>query len=418
MRNLGRIFFLGLLTATAGSLAAKEYSFSEILALSKESPAVREAEAGAAESSARARKEGKDYMDLVLGYSYMDLSTGGSGLSSEMAFHKFTLKQGLPTSGRLKAAGSAARFESSMAETNVSFLLRERKRQIATMVSSYRWGREIAANRRREVDFLKRLYESAQAQYVGGLLNFSSLNELEIKRIQAENMALDMEKEAELRLLEIQSLAGLRDPDFRLKAGEFPLDFSAASHLEVEPLYQAYLRDNPERGMRSFAIERRKALRDAAKSSFFPDIELMTEFDYRPAGGSTFGVGLEINLPALSFGAKTAGVAAADQAGRVVRERQSQADLEAYNRIRALLLRIDSQLRQLNLLAGGALKAGEENISHMIQEFQVRKADLDSVYGSVMMTFEIRNQYYGLADRIYADLFELESLTGERKYIF
>ena len=409
------LLVLGLAAWAAPSLAAKDYSFAEILALSGEGPAVREAEAGTAEAAARAKKEAGDFPDAVLGYSYMDLGAGPSGPTAEMAFHKFTLKQGLPVSGRLRAAGAAARLEAAMAQNNVLSLVRERRKRLATLVSSYHWGKEIVENRRRETAFLDKLFESAQAQYVGGLVNLSSLSELEIRRVQAETMTLELERENALKLLEIQGILGLKEEDFRLKDESFSLNF-VFSKVKAEDLYLAYLKASPDRGSMNLEVERGIALTEAAKSSRYPDLDLMTEFDYRPAGGSTFGVGVEINLPLLSLGAKSAGIEAAEQANRGARERLARSDLEASSRIRALVLKADSQARQLDLLATRALKTGEENLSHMIQEFQLRKADLGKVFDAAVMTFELRNQYYGLADRLYADLFELEALTGERLY--
>jgi hypothetical protein len=411
------VWAFGLAVLAAVQLPAREYSPQEILALAEAGPAVLEARAAAAESAARAVKEGRDFMDAILGYNLMELGLGDA-FSPDMLVHKFSLKQDLPTSGRLKHAGAAARKEAQGAEAGAQALIRERRKMILTLVSDWAWGGTIASNRRREAGYLRNLLDLARTQYVSGAVNYAVLSELEIKSVQAENMALDFEKENGLRLIELQNLAGLRDPDFSLKPSVFPTELKELDRLGVEALYKAYLEANPERRMRSLELERLNDLRDKAASSFIPDLGLMTEFNYRPGGGSTFGLGLEINISGLSLEAKQAELSAAEKAVQRTQAALARAELETFHRLQSLLLRIKSQARQLEQLAGRALKVGEENVTHMLQEFQLQKADLASVFGAVRMAFEVRDQYAVGLGRVYADLFELEALTGQKYYSF
>lgn len=417
-----RVIFLLFLVPIA-PLFAGDYTTAELLkAMEERNPAL--AEAGIVQSAAEAayKREKNDLMDLMATYNLMDLKPAALGDFAAMSVHKLTLRQPLPLSGRLSAAGKSAAAEIAGAAFERDALRRELRLRLLSDVSLYRWRALRAANLTRQSDILQELLETARTRYVNGRLSFTNLNEWEIEAIEAENELLEVQRDMEQALSRIKEVSGIEDTDFGLEpfnpreevAGPAVTGQEPVGELPAfEALYQNYQETSPERGAMQARVEAAQGEFERKRSAFFPDAGLMAEVSLRPSDGElSIGFGVEVALPIFSAVSKDAGAEQARQEALGREKALEGLDLRSRHRLERLASAYVASARQGQFLGERAAKLSEENILHMIREYQVEAADLEDVFRAVISSYELRNRYFRVREEAETTLWEIEALSG------
>src|SRR5208283_4630905 len=95
-----------------------------------------------------------------------------------------------------------------------------------------------------------------------------------------------------------------------------------------------------------------------------------------------------------------------------------QTDYE--NELRNYIVRKTIDTQKLNLLVeqidNKILKFSENNIANLVSAYSVEKTDFEMLLQSIMMNYDLQNDYYVNMTSLYKNLIDLESLTGQRLY--
>jgi hypothetical protein len=101
-----------------------------------------------------------------------------------------------------------------------------------------------------------------------------------------------------------------------------------------------------------------------------------------------------------------------DQAGYS----RKDAENELKNYIKRQVIELKRHVDQVNLLYGKILKPSEDDINSLMQAYQVGRIQFDSLLDSIIMVYDLENQYYDHLGSIYKILYDIEFITGEKYY--
>jgi outer membrane protein TolC len=332
---------------------------------------------------------------------------------ASQATPRLTLTQELPVSGRLEAQGRAAQAFADREDASRDQTVRDKLLAFDREVFQYRLDRQILENLDAEIWWIDQLNRAVKIQYATGKVSYSVLLSLQIRSADLEATRLARRLDLQTSLLDLQELAGLDDPNFQVTTPSLDVPVGGWPVLSVASLVQGARANSPQRQALVRDREAAAAGADLERAKAYPDLGLMAGAAWQGMTGKLlFSVGVDWGLPLGSGEAVGARIEAADLQVTSQDQAVTALDQALKKRIQRLVATRQANLDQLTLLDDRALRAGQDNIAHMLAEYQVQASDLQAVVDAVVTTFELKNRAAELVAGVGAIDQELKALSG------
>jgi len=357
------------------------------------------------------RAESRDLMPLKVALAVEDLNPTIDFASQ--ATPRLTLTQELPVSGRLEAQARAAQAFADREDASRDQTVRDKLLAFDREVFQYRLDRQILENLDAEIWWIDQLNRAVKIQYATGKVSYSVLLSLQIRSADLEATRLARRLDLQTSLLDLQELAGLDDPNFQVTTPSLDVPVGGWPVLSVASLVQGARANSPQRQALVRDREAAAAGADLERAKAYPDLGLMAGAAWQGMTGKLlFSVGVDWGLPLGSGEAVGARIEAADLQVTSQDQAVTALDQALKKRIQRLVATRQANLDQLTLLDDRALRAGQDNIAHMLAEYQVQASDLQAVVDAVVTTFELKNRAAELVAGVGAIDQELKALSG------
>lgn len=404
MKIVWLLFTLILAAIPAG---AREYTWADLESLVDQAPAVRAADSEAAARSLDQSQAGFDWMDTMIGYQVMDLSTQPLGLDPAMTTQKLTLQQTLPSSGKIFWRAGAAEAEKTAAAAGAGAVRLAVRSEVLGHWLAWQAGQQKLANLDENLGLLESLVKVGRMQYTNGLVSQSSLTDLEIQVVKTRTERLRLNGELQNHQAAILS-------SLEVQAGTFALKPVRRFLLANLPPADQRIESSPDYQMAWSEWAAAQAETGAAGSAFFPDLNLMAELTLKPSGAPSLALGVELPLPLFSAPGKALALTAQTRRSESSSWKFQAVQKQLAARLAQIRRNLETQAQVAALLQTETGRRSKENFTHMLAEFQVGKVDLNTVYQAISQSFDIDAEFLEAWENYHLSLAELETLLGKK----
>jgi outer membrane protein TolC len=359
-------------------------------------------------NASRARiTQAKTWDNPKLNLEYWSIPEGSLDIGAATE-KMYGVSQMIPFPGKLSLKGRIAGSEADAMQWEYKDTGLKVVSELKSAYAMYYYLNKSIETYRQTAEIMTDFSKVAEARYVVGQSAQGDVLRAQVEAEKMSTMVITLEQEKQTVQTEINRLIG---KDSEEKLGE-PEDIAPRfTDLKWDELKTAAVKNNPEIGKVSAAIEKGKWSKKSAMAEYLPDFDIAFRrktMDGQWAGGD-FMAGISVPL---WFWKQSAGVQEMSASLAAAESDKKNTELMVIAKVKESFTKLEATRRLIELYSAGVIPKSEQSLKVTQASFTAGRAGFLELLDSVRSYLEFKLEYYKYVSEYQKDMAMLEKAVG------